>query len=127
MARPLKTAPLPDYLEELISLLEAQDRPDHLGAMREVEGRHLGLQIDLAEALDEPPFAERYRRWQQRLELGLADASTGKALAGKGSASNALKDLRALRGDNGRAGSSGGRLVLEKHHGARVAGYRRGW
>jgi len=58
--------------------------------------------------------------------MGLEDAAVNKALKGRGSASAALKEVRAIQGGgNGRGGN--GRLVLEKHHEARVAGFRRGW
>lgn len=126
MARPLKAAPLPDYLEELMAILEAQDEPDRVGAIREVEGRREGLKIDLLAELDEhPEAAVRYGKLLQRVEMGLADAAVGRALKGKGSASNALKELRNLRGANGSPTGGNGRLMLERHHGARVAGFRR--
>jgi hypothetical protein len=129
MPRARKPKPLPDYLEELISLLEVQAKPDHLGAIREVEGRH-DIRIELAVALDEyEEFEERYRKWQQRLELGLLDSAANKALDGRGSPTNALKEMRAIRGGRGGGGSrdDNGRLVLEKHHASRVAAHRRGW
>lgn len=123
-----KPEPLPDYLEELMAILEAQEEPDRVGAIRDVEGRHEGLKIDLLAELDEhPEAAVRYGKLLQRVEMGLADAAVGRALKGKGSASNALKELRALRNSGGGGGSDGGngRPFLEKHHGARVAALRR--
>jgi hypothetical protein len=125
MGRPRKVKPLPDYLEELMLLLEAQTEPDRQGAIQEIEERH-GRQIDLAAEQDEyEEFAAHYARWWSRITMGLEDAAVNKALKGRGSASAALKEVRAIQGGGGRGG--GGRLVLEKHHEARVAGYRRGW
>jgi hypothetical protein len=125
MPRARKTKPLPDYLEELMAILEAQTEPDRQGAIQEVEGRHEGLQIDLAGELDEhEDFAVRYQRWWTKITLGLQDAQVKRALAGRGSASSALKEIRALGGTVGSPGGNG-RLVLEKHHAARVAAHRR--
>lgn len=127
MPKARKPKPLPDYLEELMAILEAQTEPDRQGAIQEVEGRHEGLQIDLAAELDEhEDFAVRYGRWWSRITMGLEDAAVGRALKGKGSASSALKEVRALRGGGGGGANGGnGRLVLEKHHAGRVAAHRR--
>lgn len=116
--------PLPGYLEELMALLEAQEVPDRRAAVKHVEAEHAeeGLRIDLLAVLDEhPEFAERYSRWELGIKMGLADAAVGRALAGKGSAASALKELRGLEGKS----TSTGRRVLERHHASRVDGFRK--
>lgn len=117
--------PLPGHLEELMTLLEAQEVPDRRAAVKSVEVEHAeeGLRIDLLAELDEhPEFAERYGRWEQGIKMGLADAAVGRALAGKGSAASALKELRGLEG---KATASTGRRVLERHHASRVDAFRK--
>lgn len=121
--------PLPVHLEELMTLLEAQEVPDRRAAVKRVEAEHPGdvdhapLRIDLLAELDEhPQFAERYSRWELGIKMGLADAAVGRALAGKGSAASALKELRGLEG---KQTASTGRRVLERHHASRVDAFRK--
>jgi hypothetical protein len=129
MGRPRKKVPVPDYLEEAMSLLEVQDAPDHAAAIKAVEANHPGVLIDLdVELAEHPEIRERYNRWQQRLVRGLKDAAMGKALAGRASGAAILRELRTINALSG-SGSGGDRgpLVLGRDAAARVGEYRRGW
>lgn len=127
MARKRAVSPTPAYLEELMLLLEAQAEPDHEAAINAVQAAHPGLLIDLdAELADHPEINDRYRRWWQRITRGLKDAAVRRALAGRGSASAALKEVRNIDTVSGKT-AAGERppLVLTREHAARVADYRR--
>lgn len=130
-----KPAALPAHLEDFMAALEGQFsailegkmKPDRLAALQEVEQQH-GISIDLEEELAEhPDFADRYRKWWGNLQIGLEDSAVGSALGGKGSATTILRGMGALKGSGDRSGggTGNGRLVLERHHGARVNDYRK--
>lgn len=121
MARAPK--PLPEHLEELISALEKQDTPDRLAAVRAVEEKH-EVEIDLELAIAEhEAFAERYRRWRRRIQMGLEDKAEAAALSGRASATAILRGQGLLK----RARSDRERPLLGREHRDRVAAAKRGW
>lgn len=123
MARAPK--PLPEHLEELISTLEKQDTPDRLAAVRAVEEKH-EVEIDLELAIAEhEAFAERYRRWRRRIQMGLEDKAEAAALSGRASATAILRGQGLLKSAGARSDRE--RPLLGREHRDRVAAAKRGW
>lgn len=121
MARAAK--PLPEHLEELISLLEKQDTPARLAAVRAVEEKY-GEEIDLELVIAEhEAFADRYRRWRRRIQMGLEDKAEAAALDGRASATAILRGQGLLKSAGARSDQERPRLGRE--HRDRVATARR--
>ncbi len=127
---PAKPAPepLPEHLERLIALLEAQDTPLRSKAIRQVEAEFPGIEIDLDEALAEhEAFADRYRRWRRRLDLDIEDRADAAVLAGKASAGALLRGRGQLRAAGPADSARGGRVTLDRQHRGQVDRFRKGW
>jgi hypothetical protein len=127
-AKTKATEALPEHLEALLGLLESQNSPDRSGALAEIEER-FGVEVDLSDAQAEhEEFADRYRKWWRRIQMGLEDKAVASALNGKGSATTILRGMGALQGAGGGNGGGGeGRLVLERSHAGRVSDFKKGW
>jgi hypothetical protein len=122
---PRTAAPLPPHLEELISVLEKQDTPERVKAVRAVEEKH-GVEIDLDMVIAEhEAFAARYLRWRRRLNMGLEDKADAAALEGRASAAAILRGRGLLKAAG--AGNQLERPLLGREHRARVAAAKRGW
>lgn len=126
---------MPAHLEAFLVALEAQDpreQPDRLTALNAAE-KAAGKMISLDASVKRyPEFATRYRRWNERLLIGIRDAQIGRALAGKSSPAPLIaameNDLAATtpnRGGSGGNGRSDGRPMLGRHHAGRKADFNR--
>jgi hypothetical protein len=116
-------APLPAFAEELILLLEGQEKLDRVPAIQAIEKKH-GVVIDFDDLVaDYEEFARRWDRLRKLQRMRLEDKMDAGALDGKSSAAVAL------RGRLPRSGKRTGndRVVLEYDHGRGIQARRRGW
>lgn len=119
--------PLPEHLEVFLGVLEAQDprqQPDRLAAMDAAEAM-AGQPLVIADAMKLPAFALRYRRWEERLRMVMADAQIGRVQAGKASATPVIQAMGGFDGagenGGGAAPTNNGKPVLGRRHAGRKA------
>ena len=114
--------PLPAHLEELITLLEAQDLTavDRAKAIQEVRKRHPGETITWSSAMESAEFSDRWDALQELRTLALQDRETSAGIAGTRSAGTVLRRAGGFDGQNGRP-------VLDRSHRPLVEKHRGRW
>lgn len=118
-----KKQPLPAHLEALLTTLEGQEgAPDRLAALDAAEAV-AGKRILLEDALRNPEFRLRYKRWLERQKIAMQDAQVGRVKAGKASAAPVIASFDEFQPAETRP-SNNGRPVLGRQQTSRAASDR---